>query len=206
MYRKVLLVAGIALAGLLAGSTTAAATFRMTLSSAGAISMASLGRLTFGTAPTVQCNVTLRGTLARGPIEMTSGESFGSVTEVRVANCTGGTWERPLNLNWPLRFISILQGIAPDEIEYIGYMIEGFSWNWSTYFSIVNCLYGFGIANGLPAALALNDTGRNTYTTALSQLIETAQVPFVRGSEACPSEGPWKGLLGLSAQQRITVS
>jgi hypothetical protein len=68
---------------------------------AGRIENVSNGKLTFGSSITIQCDVTLNGTLAAA-VNVTVGTQIGSVTEVRVANCTGGNVSSINDLPWPI--------------------------------------------------------------------------------------------------------
>jgi len=196
---KLLFAAAIALVAFAAFASSASA-FRATVRNGGAISSASLGKITFGSSPTIQCSLTLNGSL-RTSAELVANETIGSITEVRITSCSGGSVERVLSLPWTLTVKSI-GGTLPDSATSLSMNIVGSAFNLSTFFEIVNCLYA-GTSGGI---LSLNDTGTDTYTTGLIRADETIRLPFRRGSEACPAEGEFKGTFGLSPQQSITVS
>jgi hypothetical protein len=195
---KLLFAAAIAIVAFAAVASSASA-YRAAVSRAGAISSVSLGKITFGSGPEVECNLTLNGTLASS-VELTAGTSMGAINEVRWANCTGGTVGGVLGLPWNLSVDSI-GGTLPNEATELYFDLRGSAFNLSVFFGIVNCLY----AGDSSATLAVNDTGTNTYTSGLITADETIQLPFIRGSGACPEEGGFAGTFNLTSQT-LTVS
>ncbi len=197
---KLLVVAAIAVVAVAAFASSASA-FRATVSRGGAISSVSAGKITFGnSAPRIECNLTLNGSLLTS-FEITANTQMGEVTEVRIANCSGGEVERVLNLPWRITVNTAL-GRGPDSYTGILFNIVNAAFNLNTFFRTINCLYS-GTAGAL---LSLNDTGTDTYTTAGIRALETVQLPLSRGGELCPREGSFAGTFGLSPQQSITVA
>lgn len=189
---KWLLIAALALVALTAASSGAsAASFR--ISPGGAISSPSVGKLSFtGSGLTIACNVTLNGTLSNALLLKVAGTVFGAVTAVRIANCEGGNVSGVLNLNWPLKYNSIL-GTLPEAVTGILFDIERASFNLSTFFELVNCLY-----EGTAGAL-LSVSGRNPYTTGGIRALETVRLPLHEG-EGCPATGSMRGSFTITAQ------
>jgi len=196
---KLLFAATVALVAF-AALTSSAGAFSARVAAGGNISSPSLGRITFGSSPTIQCNLTLNGSL-RTSASIAVNETLGSITEVRIASCTGGSVERVLSLPWPLTVRAIPSGL-PDSATSLEVNIVRSSFNLSTFFELVNCLYS-GNSAGI---IEMADTGTNTYTTGLVRANETVRIGFVRGSEACPSTGEFRGRFALNATQSITVS
>jgi hypothetical protein len=91
----------LATAALICVSATLAAADTITLSPGGAI-VASIRGLGFeGTVISLfACNVTLTGTLARGPIRLAG--RIGSISEVRTSECSGGHTAVASGLPWAL--------------------------------------------------------------------------------------------------------
>lgn len=196
---KLLFAAAVALVAFAAVASSASA-FTARVEAGGNITSVSLGKITFGSGPEIECNLTMRGTLARS-VELTANATMGAINEVRWANCTGGTVERVLNLPWSLT-VNRINGTLPDSATGIYFNLVGTAFNLSTFFELVNCLY----AGTARATLATNDTGTNTYTSGLIRADETVLLPFIRGSGLCPEEGGFAGTFRLEAQQSITVS
>jgi len=194
-----LLFATVVVLAALAALVTNASAFSARIERGGAISATSLGKITFGTSPTVQCSLTLNGSL-RTAASLAAGETLGSITEVRIGACSGSQFERALSLPWPLK-VETVPGGLPDEARVIQVSIPLFAFNVSTFFELVNCLY----AGRWKASIALNDAGTNIYTTGLLA-IDEARLPFARGSEACPESWELRGRFSISPQQSITVS
>jgi len=127
-------------------------------------------------------------------------ETLGSITEVRIANCTGGSVERVLSLPWPLTLRAVPSGL-PDSATSFEVNIVGFAINFSTFFEIPNCLY-----RGTAAAiLSLNDTGTDRYTTGLLRFNEAVTIPFIRGSEACLESLAIRGSASFVPTQAIVI-
>jgi hypothetical protein len=200
---KLLFAAAVALVAF-AALTASASAFRATIAAGGNISSASLGKITFGTSPTIQCSLTLNGTL-KTSAELTAGETLGSINEVRIAACSGGEVEEVLSLPWPVTVKSVPSGL-PDSATSLAVNLKRTAFLLSTFFNIVNCLYGEEGTRIAGGTLGLTDTGTNRYTTGLLRADETVQLRKVSGSGSCPAEGGFRGTFGLSPTQSITVS
>ena len=91
----------LAIAALIGASATLAAAATITLSPGGTIVAAIRDRGSKGsTIPLFTCNVTLTGTLARGPIRLAG--RIGSISEVRTSECSGGHTAVASGLPWAL--------------------------------------------------------------------------------------------------------
>jgi len=197
MKKLVAVLAAVIASAALAASADA---FSARIERGGAISMPSLGKITFGSSPTIQCSLTLNGTLANSSTIAVSAR-IGSITSINVGTCTGGWIVALLNLPWPITIHSVPSGL-PDNATSLELDIREFEFLIEPFFDLRRCLYGTR-AGGI---LALNDTGINTYTTGLFRMNETIRLSFVSGDEACPAQGTFRGTFGLTAQQSITVS
>lgn len=203
---KLLFAAVLALLAFATVVSTASA-FRATVARGGAISAASLGRITFGlgASPTIQCSMTLNGSL-RTSAELTVGETLGSISEVRIEACsTGSGWEEVLELPWPLTVKTISRGL-PDSATSLEVQIRRFAIEAGALIGSSNCLYaeeGTRIAGGI---LGLTDTGTNTYTTGLLRLDEGVALRLFSGTFGCSSEINLRGSFRLTPQQSLTVS
>jgi hypothetical protein len=195
---KLLFTAAIALVAFAALSTSAGAA-TAEIDPAGAIASESNGRLTFGSSPTIQCNVTLNGTLASS-VELSVGRRLGEVTEVRIRECAGGSVSAILSPPWEMTISAIL-GTAPDNLTGLLFAIDGAAFNLSVFGGFVNCLY-IGDAGALLNAV---DTGRNTYSTGTIDALEEVQLPRGGGGGLCPDEGGFAGEFDVTSQ-RIVVS
>jgi hypothetical protein len=163
---------------------------------AGPMTAPSIGRIVVG--PGTECAITLTGTLAAA-VEVAPGAQFGSVTEVEIENCVGGTVTGVLGLPWRLTVGEILpfgQGpINPSMVTGLLFNIATAAFNVNVS-GLVNCLYA-GTAGAL---LATTQTGTTTYTTGSLDALETIRVPFVRGIFACPRTASIEGSFALSTQ------
>ena len=200
---KLLFAATVALVAFAALTSTAGA-FRAEIRNGGAINAPSLGKITFGTSPTIQCSLTLNGTLATSAT-LAAGTRIGAINEVAISACSGGEVERVLNVPWEIVVKSVPSGL-PDSATSLSLSLRRVAFLLETFFGIINCLYaeeGTRIAGGI---LSLADTGTNTYTTGLLRADETIQLRRSSGSGSCPTEGGFAGTFRLNATQSITVS
>ena len=91
----------LATAALICASATLAAAETITLSPGGTIAAVIRGLGFEGTViPLFTCNVTMTGTLARGPIRLAG--RIGSVSEARTSECSGGHTAVASGLPWAL--------------------------------------------------------------------------------------------------------
>ncbi|HEX4806892.1 MAG TPA: hypothetical protein VFU94_13420 [Conexibacter sp.] len=173
-----------------APSTAASLSFRP----AGSITATSLGKLTFAMGSlTIECNYTLTGRLATGPIAKTAGASVGEITEVTWAGCTGGEIETVLNLPWTVVYSSI-DGTLPEAVSAVRLAIDGWSWELSTFGGFAGCLW-----SGNPEfSLALTRLAGAEYRSGLMRSLESA-LRLVSGF-GCPSEGRYLGSFSLTSQ------
>jgi hypothetical protein len=192
--KRVLLTAGMTLVALLAMGGVAAAA-NATISPAGEIGAVNLGKLSFtGGGITVRCNLTIQSTLARGPIELARGRTFGRTFEVKIAECEGGQVSAPLlNLPWTLTIESIL-GTIPSAITGLLFTLQRASFNLSVFGGFVNCLYE-GPQGALLAMTAVAGTREPwRYQNGLITMLAT-RLPLIRGGFGCPSEGTMSGTI-----------
>ncbi len=166
---------------------------------AGRIENVSNGKLTFGSSITIQCDVTLNGTLAAA-VNVTVGTQIGSVTEVRVANCTGGNVSSINDLPWPIR-INEIYGELLNNVEALGVDLVGSDFTLSVFGGFVNCRYE-GTAE---AFIELIDTGVNTYNVGDTIADETVALPRIGGSGLCPGSGGFAGSFDTVPDQRLVA-
>jgi len=166
---------------------------------AGAITATSLGKVTFGASPRIECNLTLAGSLASGPIELTAGRVFGSISEVRWASCSGGSVSRVLGLPWTVSYAG-LSGSLERGVSAFRFELGTVAFQLSTFFEIVNCLYAGAV--GVSAAVGPSENGVD-WRTGLLTLARESRLAFVSGSELCPAEGAFAGTLSLAPTQTI---
>jgi len=175
--------------------TSQAGAITATFERAGAITSASLGKLTFGPEPILRCNYTLNGEV-QSPVTLAVGTQIGTVTEVRPpSSCEGGSGFTFLRLPWRL-VINALLGRATD--EFTGFLVEiqNMSFNISVYGGIVNCLYG--TTGGMLLSWTHIDT--DSYVSGLFRMLEQTSLSYVSGSRLCPLSGSFSGTLGLTPQ------
>jgi hypothetical protein len=176
----------------LGGGSAAAGEFQF--SPGGAITGTSLGPITFsGSGITIRCEVTLRGTVTSRRVPKVVGTSYGSVTEVRIGTCTGGT-AAASGVPWPVTYDAIL-GALPDRVTGVALTVNRAAFTLT--FSGIACTYGGNVSSLLAV------TGSNPYTTTLYALPSTS-VPLTRGSFLCPSSGSMSGTFAVSPTQTVT--
>jgi hypothetical protein len=187
------LVATLAVAALLSLATSAAGA-DFWIEPGGSASATSQGSVTFGSSPTIQCDVTLDGTLTESVMDTEAEGHIGAFTEVQIANCSGGNVSAVLSLPWEITLNSF-EGEYPNELTNLLVDIADMSLNLSVFGGLVNCLYG-GTAG---AALVLAETEEAGFYEIESVVsLEETLLPLVRGSGTCPDEG------GLSAEFAFT--
>jgi hypothetical protein len=174
-------------AALLALPSQAAATPIVEVEPSGAFTATSSGKLTFGEGPEVACNVTIGGTLASS-FAMIAGASAGSIGSFRAASCEGGTFGAVLSQPWDLEYQGLV-GPEPEAASAMAFAIDGFAVNFSTFFGLVNCLYAG------TATVQLELSGGNPWQSGQLVFDEAVQLPFIRGSGACPGEIAVRGAL-----------
>lgn len=197
--QRLLLAAAVALV-MLAAVAGPASAFIATMVPGGAISSASVGKLTFGSSPTIACNVTLNGSLNEEAFALRANESFGSIAEVRTANCSGGSVSGILNLPWDLS-VNAMLGTVPNEVTGMLFNLVGVSFE-VTILGVVNCLYS-GTGAALLGVTATRTAGN--YTTAGISVLPV-ELPFIRGSGACPDSGGFRGSFGLAPAQTFELN
>ena len=200
--KTLLLMGAVALVALAASSATAGA-FTVSNSPAGAIAAASLGALTFSGGATIRCPVTLNGSLLAGPITIAAGERIGSITEVRIGTCEGGSVRRVLvesGSAWPIQINSVPSGL-PNSVSSVQILVVNSKFDLSTFGGFVECLY----EGSAPASLAVSTTRTaGVYTTGLETVLTNSE-RFISGNNLCPSSGSFAGSFGLT-RQTLTVS
>jgi hypothetical protein len=183
----VALVTAIGILALAAGGAVAAS---ISVSPAGAVTMASLGRVNFSNAGT-HCSFSLRGSLQRGPTAEISGTRFGEVTGLSIGSCERGTINGILNMAWSITFNRLTAtGL---ELSINSFSIE----LRITIIGIpVNCLYG----GNLPVLLGIS--------ASVTQLITilTNSLALRAGAGSCPASTSLSGTFGLSPTQTVTLA
>ena len=187
-----------------AALTSSAGAFRAEIRNGGSISAVSLGKITFGNGPTIQCSLTLNGTLATSAT-ISAGSRMGAISEVAISACSGGEIEEVLNTPWNITIKSIPSGL-PDSVTSLSLNFRGLAFLINPFFGIPNCLYAEEGTRVLGGILGLTDTGTNTYTSGLIRLDETIQIRWFTGSVGCPSEGSFRGTFRLNPTQSITIA
>lgn len=204
-YVKLVLTSAVALVALFAVVGSAVAS-EATVSPAGAIASASEGKLSFtGGSFTIRCNVTLNGSLLRGPIRTEGTGQLGSITEVQIRECEGGSVSGVLfreeeGRAWAIRLVRTL-GTAPNSVTGLLFNIVGAKFQLSVFGEAVNCLYA-GDNGALMALTATRTAG--VYTTGRITALATA-LPLVSGGFLCPSSGTMAGRFNITAQT-ITIT
>lgn len=203
---KRLLAVGTALTATCALTSGLARAEYMSIEPGEAISAVSQGRVTFsGGEISILCEMTLNGTLnSAEAMEAVEGRPFGSVTEVRITGCSGGTVERALSLPWPLTYHSV-EGTMPNEVRAVLFGIEGARFNVTAFFGLVVCLYGNGEAGA--ARLNLRATEAEwVYTSGTLESLAEVRLRLARGGEACPATAGLTGTFRLSPTQEVAVA
>jgi hypothetical protein len=197
MTKKMVLSAALALVALLATSAMASA-FTATVSPSGSITSASSGKVRFvGGSTTIECNLTLRGSL-NSSVTLTAGQSLGRISAVEIANCSGGNSVTVLNLPWTLEYTES-EGELPNEVTGVDFKVKNSSFNLGIFGGFINCLY----QGDEPSILSV--TGTNPYTSGTISTDGTHRIPLHSGG-GCPSTGTMTGTFGLSPSQEIRVA
>ncbi len=178
----------------------------------GAIEAPSSGEISFrGGLITIRCPVTLGGSVSGGPIEVSRGAQFGSLTDVRVGRCSGGSVERVLINNreraWPAKIETVLPvGGTREELRGLLFFLERAAFQLATFGEAVACLYE-GPAFGLIRAINLGEDGSGgwRYSTERVDALTTASFRLVSGGELCPANGSFSGRFELRPLLTITV-
>lgn len=123
-------------------------------SSATAITGTASRALVVGSFGTVECNITLRGTL-QSRVAKTSGTTAGAITAASAGNCTSGGMT-VLALPWPLTYARF-SGTLPN-INWVEHFMGGFSFN------IVLGSVCAGLFRGDIRARMGNPSGSTAYT------------------------------------------
>jgi hypothetical protein len=199
-YGKLFMTTAVALVAMftVAGSAMAS---EATVSPAGAISAPSTGQTTFTSSFSTRCNLTLNGSLLRGPIRTESTSQIGEVTEVTIARetCEGGTVEGVLNVPWRMTLTQTL-GTAPNAITGLLLTINNVQFLLSVFGGFVDCLYE-GDVGALLVLSALRTAG--TYRTGNIAALNSS-LSLASGGFGCPSSGSMSGTFTVTAQT-ITV-
>lgn len=180
----------------------AAGAAEATIAPAGSIESSSNGQVTFGDGiMAFDCNLTLNGSLASGPVALTRGTTLGAITEVRLGVCDAGDVDGILSLPWDIELTALL-GTAPNELT-------GFSVTVSPLSLLLSGLFGLScLWSGEGAMLqALTRTRRSgLYTTGVQFMLAEVTIPRRSGTSNCPSSISFRGTLDIEPRQSITVS
>src|SRR5690348_9970189 len=146
-------------AGVLAVVSGSAGAYVAFVEPGGAISAASEGKVRFRSGlGTVECNLTLNGSFSTGPNGLTRGSQYGSITEIRKANCTGGELLGVLGLPWRLN-VNALSGTQPERLTALLTDIAGVGMNFRESVFGITCLFS-GTAG---AQMALSSRAEGVY-------------------------------------------
>ncbi len=164
------------------------------------IVLRSLGRLTFEPNifmfGTVECRVSLEGTMHNGLIEKVSGTLIGYITRVGVEACNGGVAVAlTVNLPWHIRYASIA-GTLPSAVTSVLLVLVGGEYQIES--SAATCLYGnTAIGGSQPTTKVGETTDSTTYTVGLQTILTTDQkypiINRIRGPFNCPTAPTLKG-------------
>jgi hypothetical protein len=217
---KVLLTAAIACTALAAAVGSAQATNSFSISPGGNISSTSLGKLSFASSlVTVQCEITLRGTLSSGGlIVLIELLLMGAITEVSINNraeeagnprgCKGGVVIPPvLNLPWRIVFRTLksasgatgqLLGVATRakliQIRETQFKLEVLG---------LQCLYQGNAEGGVEVIPEAGEARRTDFVTGLARALEEVALAKHEGSGFCPESGRFRGTLSFTPPQKI---
>lgn len=203
--RRWLLVSALAVAVLLA-TTGGAEGFVARFLPGEAIRATSAGKITFGSSPTIQCSVTLNGSLETESIEVRVGEPLGSISEVAISSCSGGAVEEVLSLPWQLTLKAVPSGL-PNEATSVELSLRNVAFLLETLGGFVNCLYGeegSRIAGGIASLTRAEEAG--LYEIGSIRSDETIQLRRISGGGFCPTEGGFRGRFTLAGRQRLNLN
>ncbi len=203
MFKKTFVLAALLAGTLVAVPSTAAAT-EATFIPAGEIAFRSEGPLTFTgiresseeVEASFRCNVTMAGTLERGPIPIERAEAVGAIRALEWSNCSGeGELGAALSLSWRFgtRFLS--------RFPFIGILIGFFGnveVNLHIAFIRIRCLYA-----GTTGLLAGFSGGAPPF--GIGPLSWLAALIRVSGGFPCPSKMGIGGEMVMTPATRVNV-
>jgi hypothetical protein len=198
--RMSLLTSALALVGLAMTSPVALAA-TASISPAGSITMTSSGRMSFAGSSIVrpECVFTATGSLNAGPITKTVGNSFGTLTNVQLTNCTGVDSVTALGLPWQIRYLGF-EGVLPNGVTAFRLGIDATQLQFYGLPLARDCLYG-----GL-APLRMSVFGANPYTNGvLNGTGSTSPLGRRAGGALCPGSLWLNGTLTTLISQTIRV-
>ncbi|HMJ02999.1 MAG TPA: hypothetical protein VK506_08650 [Conexibacter sp.] len=216
MYKVRLLAAQAAAFAVLAVVASSAGAVTTEVDPAGRISAPSSGTVRFeGAGISVQCNLTLTGSLAAS-FTLAPGAHVGSITAASISGCSGGSVTAVLGLPWALDHTDVLPGdhhdfedrgndrrdftdLHRDNLTGVLFDLDGAAFNLNSLG--LNCLY----RGDLGTLLTLVDTGTNTYRTGAIATLATS-IPLASGGFLCPRSGTVSGTFSLSPSQSILVT
>jgi hypothetical protein len=194
-------------AGVLATYAGGAQAFTTEVEPAGAITMASVGRVVFETAlGNISCNVTLRGNLVRGPYGSAAGTRIGTLSGVTGESCSGGSMRTTLLLPWEILVNSYL-GVGPNEVIGVLYGIA----RWRQVFNIggiIECLFegnlGILVGERLVETIRINEV--TVYRYMVTEIRTLERVALRSAGGFCPETMAVRGTFSLSPEQRFNRS
>jgi hypothetical protein len=207
--KRLLPIAALALAVVASASANAIAMRTINIEPGQGISQPSQGKVSFtGAGITVQCNLTINGSLRAGPITAEEGRTFGEINEVRWSECEGGQLGRALFEGgpWPITLRSALElsggscsstliaprSARPENLCGMLFRVTGIRFLLSAFGSIVNCLYGETNASlEVLVELALTRVS-GTYVTGLLRVVNPNSIRANTGG-SCPGSGELTG-------------
>jgi hypothetical protein len=199
--KRLLVLAALALIALTAAASSATAATGVLIRAGRTIEQVSLGLVTFSGGATIECRLTLRGTLATALVAI--GATIGEITNVTWETCRGGEVERVLNFNWPITVSKLNEAepgsIAANSVTEGRLKIARTSFALRIFGGFVNCLYG-GTTESAEARASLTHTavGSREYTLGLLTIRETGSATEARfrkasGEGLCPASGTMRG-------------
>lgn len=173
----------------------------------GPIESPSLGMLTFGSSPEIECNVTLNGSLEES-VNTEAGAHIGEITEVTIdrESCVGGRVAGVSGLPWELTYVEALpeQGSLPRGVEALYFNLNNVHFHLSVFFGIVNCYYA-GNAGAILETPSGDGEASNPYLTGLNIADSSVLLPSQpESSGACPEEGGMEGSFSIEQQSIYT--
>ncbi|HMJ02311.1 MAG TPA: hypothetical protein VK506_05180 [Conexibacter sp.] len=211
--RKTMVSTALATVVLLALASTASALTSYTFDPGGSISQVSNGRISFeAEGITVECALTLSGTISAGAIRAGSGgETIGNVTRIAASSCNGGQLRTALELPWLIGGRTYLETGGPNKLpsaadpdELTGVLIRTeLVVLFSEVLGFVECLYA-GLLEEL-APMTKIIASPPAYTLGALVLLPGNVMTRFSGI-LCPDEGIVRGSFALTPRQTLAVT
>jgi len=187
--RRVVLVVALLAALLLAASDAHASSY-FEMRPAGPITAATNALRFNGGGVSVECEVTLSGSMPEGTLDGVLGTSMGRIGSVSIPRCNNGSATATPGLPWSLDYDGVL-GLLP-LITGLRLRLNRFAVAYN-FFGFIRCEY----SGSVPLLLAL--TGSGPFNTGALSVASGAQLLLVSGG-GCPTSGTLAGTFSLTRQ------